>query len=77
MSDDEKYVERWKRLGNVRISRLLDFVEPTVHWCGTDGCLHRGSEHDLNNRCLICSCSTFSARTFGEDMATILRFVDS
>ena len=77
VTDEEKLATRWTRLGAGRISRLLDFVEPHVHWCGTDGCLHRGSEHDLNNRCLVCPCRTFSSRTYGEDMETILRFVDS
>jgi hypothetical protein len=42
-----------------------------------DAYIHRGSEHVLNNRCLLCDCKTFSSRTYGEDMATILRFVDS
>jgi hypothetical protein len=77
VSNDEKPAIKWKRLVDGRISKLLDFVEPTVHWCGTDNCQHRGSEHDLNNRCLVCDCKTFSSRTYGEDMATILRFVDS
>lgn len=55
---------------------LLDYVEPTARWCGTEGCLHRNYEHALDNHCLICSCEHFSERTYGEDMETIMRFVE-
>jgi hypothetical protein len=76
-SDEEKLATKWKRLEYEKVSRFLEFVEPTVHWCGTDNCQHRGSEHGVNNKCLVCDCKTFSSRTYGEDMATILRFVNS
>lgn len=61
----------------ISITRLLKYVEPVVHWCGTENCLHRNNEHGLNNKCLVCDCQHYSDRTYGEDMVTILKFVDA
>lgn len=60
---------------NEFIRALLEYAEPTARWCGVENCLHRNFEHALNNRCLVCKCQHFSARTDAEDLRTALRLV--
>jgi len=55
-----------------QIAESLDAQE-AVTYCGTDGCMHPGHQHDLANRCLLCACRTFSSRRGAEDMLTRLR----
>jgi len=56
------------------VQRLLEQgVEATINRCGAEFCGHRGGEHALDNRCLVCDCSHFSSRDMASDLLIALK----
>jgi len=49
-------------------------VTPGKQYCGAPGCLHPGSVHaSMGNRCLVCTCPSFSTQDPTEDLVIAVR----